>query len=1106
MAKINSTDLPLFIRTATRSELIKMMDIFTVAINDLDSRIGLKEGDTTEIHQTLTQLNNTLSGLDALVSTLSAGVNSNLGTIQALQSVNRQIYKLSDDQLEELKGISLDAIATLFDRFGYYIDAENNIIESVVGDPKLTAEKGEATGVIDYIQDLNTLLLSVQSKAIANEAALPNKADANHNHDGVYKADSYVPSYSEITGVPLEFTPIAHNHNADYYTKVETTSLLSGKSDVHAHPYRENTWVPGWGDIQNIPSLDWAKVFADSGNAQIPASYIPDKPPTVMYTVSDSAAMLALTGVNQGDYCTLTTPDPDEVYIALVNNPSGIGDWLEFSPGVESVDGRIGTVTLTDLYAPITGSANYKPSGYVPSWAEITGKPSEFTPVAHNHNDLYYSEAEVDTFLSAKADNHTHPYRPDDWVPGWSDVTNKPTFNWAKVYGDSGNTKIPEAYLPSIAIVDSYPVATEAAQLALDVQKGDIAIRSDIRKTYIALNSTNASMGDWRELATPTDTVTSVDGQTGAVTLNAVSHDDFGINGILKRVGIGAYSVVSDNSENWNVAYGWGNHADVNYIEDADFESNGILVRNGAGDYAVILDKTASWDLGYAHSLVDHAPVTADKTSENETSHADVLVDGDFNEAGFMITDGEGNYSIGTETFLTEAGYRTTELTGLNFATEILNVVATDNILEAVGKMEYRIGLNDTKPDANDIDWDYVFGKSGNTAIPTQYLPALAITSTYVSASEVAQLALTVQEGDVCVRSDLNKSYVALNGDNANMADWQELYTPTDLVLSVDGLVGAVNLSGKYEALGAVDTHEEAWNHNDFLTTLSFDELTDKPTTLGGYGITDAAAKLLTGYTIAGAKENLAGSDTVLAAFGKLEHRVAINDLKNTADGSAAVQSHESTYDHDEFATNLAISDALSAHNSSYNHSNYLNLGANYTVLGTPEPGRFLIQEEDNVLRWAKEIWAFSNEYILDERLYFSGLNYTGVYYYTEETFTPSFDIGQGPGKIDNMVVNGGSLNFSLPRHINGNPFTTDLDAMLTTITISWTDGTAASTQSVNYSAVGNGTEAGVGHRVMISSTGQVTISLVVCKTGGSFDESAYHTNYCKMTAKLFQY
>lgn len=54
-------------------------------------------------------------------------------------------------------------------------------------------------------------------------------------------------------------------------------------------------------------------------------------------------------------------------------------------------------------YATSAGSA-----GAV-AWANVSGKPDTFAPSAHNHNDLYYTEAEVDSKLSGKAAaSHKH--------------------------------------------------------------------------------------------------------------------------------------------------------------------------------------------------------------------------------------------------------------------------------------------------------------------------------------------------------------------------------------------------------------------------------------------------------------------------------------------------------------------------------------------------------------------------------------------------------------------------------------------------------------------------------------------------------------------------
>lgn len=45
------------------------------------------------------------------------------------------------------------------------------------------------------------------------------------------------------------------------------------------------------------------------------------------------------------------------------------------------------------------------------SWDSVTGKPTTFAPSSHNHDDRYYTESEMDTKLSGKANSsHTHNY------------------------------------------------------------------------------------------------------------------------------------------------------------------------------------------------------------------------------------------------------------------------------------------------------------------------------------------------------------------------------------------------------------------------------------------------------------------------------------------------------------------------------------------------------------------------------------------------------------------------------------------------------------------------------------------------------------------------
>jgi hypothetical protein len=101
----------------------------------------------------------------------------------------------------------------------------------------------------------------------------------------------------------------------------------------------------------------------------------------------------------------------------------------------------------------------------------------------------------------------------------------------------------------------------------------------------------------------------------------------------------------------------------------------------------------------------------------------------------------------------------------------------------------------------------------GSGLVPTHHLPALAITTTQVVSSQAAMLALTAQIGDVAVRTDVNKSFILTATPATTLGNWQELLTPTDAVLSVDGSTGAISLSGTYlnrtsgQLLGALDAN-----------------------------------------------------------------------------------------------------------------------------------------------------------------------------------------------------------------------------------------------------------------------------------------------------------
>jgi hypothetical protein len=88
---------------------------------------------------------------------------------------------------------------------------------------------------------------------------------------------------------------------------------------------------------------------------------------------------------------------------------------------------------------------------------------------------------------------------------------------------NSGST-VHSGNLPAIAITSVQTAADQTAHLALTAQEGDIVVRSDENKSYVHNGGTAGTMADYTLLATPTDTVLSVNGSTGAVTL---THDGF---------------------------------------------------------------------------------------------------------------------------------------------------------------------------------------------------------------------------------------------------------------------------------------------------------------------------------------------------------------------------------------------------------------------------------------------------------------------------------------------------------------------------------------------------------------------------------------------------
>lgn len=105
-------------------------------------------------------------------------------------------------------------------------------------------------------------------------------------------------------------------------------------------------------------------------------------------------------------------------------------------------------------------------------------------------------------------------------IPTWSTLSGKPTLSAVATsgsYSDLTGT-IPSSALPPLAINEVFPVASQAAMLALNAERGDMAIRSDTGQTFVLATDAPGTLANWKEVMAA-GKVVSVAGKTGAVTL-----------------------------------------------------------------------------------------------------------------------------------------------------------------------------------------------------------------------------------------------------------------------------------------------------------------------------------------------------------------------------------------------------------------------------------------------------------------------------------------------------------------------------------------------------------------------------------------------------------
>lgn len=114
-----------------------------------------------------------------------------------------------------------------------------------------------------------------------------------------------------------------------------------------------------------------------------------------------------------------------------------------------------------------------------------------------------------------------------------------------------------------------------------------------------------------------------------------------------------------------------------------------------------------------------------------------------------------------------------------------------------------------------------VLGSDGK--LDTAIIPALAIGEVSVVDSQQAMLALTAQQGDTAVRTDVKKTFILKQSPSSNIENWVEILTPTSagFVSTVNGKTGVVTLTTSDITEGSNLYYTEARATNNFNSNIA---------------------------------------------------------------------------------------------------------------------------------------------------------------------------------------------------------------------------------------------------------------------------------------------
>lgn len=355
------------------------------------------------------------------------------GAVNALQDI--QLNGSSISTLFEPKGTLHD------DR--YYTETEmDGMLSEKIGYGEVLMNTNHFGGKELYINSINNAMFRAESRwqvtgtmynADGTVADTVSEGELYKLFDGNYESNIHIPAGMYIiihvlfNGGNFPGYPYGNFYLSHYNTNHSESAKLRVYCNYEPHGI-------GWHEVNFVTHMENGTYYiAKARNGKYNISEI---------EFEIHAPDLEDASITQIEW-QLDRPGDSEMPVVDKYRENSMYSDLHFKDITNTVNAMITKDGEADFSSLTVEGVSVSLSGHSHAWGDITDKPTAFPVESHNHDDRYYTEAEIDTKLSGKSNTgHTHDDRyyteseietklsgksNTGHVHSWGEITSKPS-------------------------------------------------------------------------------------------------------------------------------------------------------------------------------------------------------------------------------------------------------------------------------------------------------------------------------------------------------------------------------------------------------------------------------------------------------------------------------------------------------------------------------------------------------------------------------------------------------------------------------------------------------------------------------------------------------